>query len=127
MEYKALNLVDEVCTVEITVQEDKRMLHILDLEDAVSPSYNFVEDQFVLSDDFQKMALVLKRKNILLFQNNYEVALEKWLKPLIIIFYRKKSILHVYSNGVMKDVEISFLPEKSAFHLPYVERVKEVL
>lgn len=125
MEYRALNLLDEVCTVEITILEDEGILHIFDKEEAIVPIYNFKKKHFELSDDFRKMANVLLGKNILMPKDSSDLSIEEWIKRLTIYFYSKRYI-HLYKEEGIVSVPLSDvgnLAGDSLIHTPYLDRL----
>lgn len=124
MQYNALNLLDEICTVEITVDEDNRVLHILDLDHAVSPIYYFVKKQFQLNDEFYKMADVLIKKKILFLDNGPDVSQEQWLQNTTVYFYSGKPAVHVYKNDRVESLNIHpFIVRGDDLREAYLKRI----
>jgi hypothetical protein len=62
LEYKGLNLLDVVGTVEIAIDTINKTIHVYDVQQIVEPEYHFQSKAFVLSDGFFNMARVLKQK-----------------------------------------------------------------
>ncbi len=63
MEYRGLNLFDEISTVELAIDEENQTIHIFDVGQVVSPPiFNFDVSAYELSDGFYKMADVLRHK-----------------------------------------------------------------
>lgn len=56
MEYRGLNLFDEISTVELAIDEANKTIHIYDVGQVVTPVFNFDVSAYELSDGFYKMA-----------------------------------------------------------------------
>ena len=128
MEYRALNLLDEVCTVEITILEDEGILHIFDKEEAIVPIYNFTENQYELSEDFYKMANVLLGKKILMPKDISNLSVDDWINRLTVYFYSKRCV-QIYTEKVFESVALSDyqkLEEDGLIHTPYLLRIGTV-
>lgn len=123
MEYKALNLLDEVCSVEIAIMEDKRELHILDIHKAVSPVYHFGRQAYEFTDDFYRMIQVLMSKKILFSNNCKEMDEEQWLHQNTIYFYSENSNVITWGNHKISAFKLASIEITPHFYLPYLKRV----
>lgn len=99
LEYKTINIMDEVCTVEVAFANATNTIHIFDTAQAVEPEYDFVSKQFVLSDNFTKMAEVLASKQYIL-TNESLINRVEWR------FYASKQTIKIYKNNKMTVVEL---------------------
>lgn len=99
LEYKALNLMDEVTTVEIALDEKKQTIHVCDLANAVEPEYDFVTKKYKLSEEFYKMAEVLMQKQF--FERKIDQTLEQWVNFVTWNFYSSKRTIKSYKFGKM--------------------------
>ena len=64
-QYQALNLMDEVCTVEVTVNYEEMVVHLFDDSAAIYPSYDYATENFIMNDEFEKMLQVLAKKYLM--------------------------------------------------------------
>ena len=95
MEYKGLNLLDEVCTVEMALDEASSIVHIYDTNYVVEPTYHFGRKEYELSEGFFKLAGVLQQKHFFLEKSGQN--LEDWIDSLTWTFYS--------SNGLIKSFQ----------------------
>ena len=102
LEYKALNVMDEICTVEVAFEPQYNTIHIFDTAQAVEPEYNFVTKQFVLSDAFWPMAEKLATKGFI--SKNEGESITEWVNRLTWHFYSSKQTIKTYTNAVMTTV-----------------------
>lgn len=100
LEYKGLNLLDVVGTVEIAIDAINKTIHIFDVEHIVAPEFHFQSKSYVLSEGFFKMANVLKQKQF--FLENSEEKLEQWIELHEWIFYSSKQSIKMYRNGLIE-------------------------
>ena len=115
-QYNALNLMDERCTVEVTVNYETMCVHLFDLDGAVYPMYDFVNKTRILNDEFIKMIEVLSTKRLLreAYRGNEVFKLEQfdWFfyvkdKPILKYIGKTKEIVKL--NEVdMREVDCSF-------------------
>ena len=63
IEYKALNLLDEISTVELTLDTINRSIHVFDVDGAVYPQFNFSTKQYEPNDEFWKMKETIEQKH----------------------------------------------------------------
>jgi hypothetical protein len=61
-EYKALNLMDQIETIEITLDYAHRTIHIFDLNGITYPMYSVKNGEYVCSDEFLSLAKCVKEK-----------------------------------------------------------------
>lgn len=78
-EYKALNLFDEISTVEITLDTINSSIHLFDQDGAVYPQFNFSTKQYEPNDEFWKMRETIEQKYLAMkfFKEKKEET--KWL------------------------------------------------
>ncbi|WP_025114371.1 hypothetical protein [Lysinibacillus fusiformis] len=122
MEYRGLNLFDEISTVELAIDEEKQTIHIYDIGQVVSPIFNFDASAYELSDGFYKMADILRHKKILTNQQaNSDVTLSEWLIKNNAYFYIPNKRIKKYVQGSI--VEIVDRTIEQALFDEYVQRV----
>ena len=61
-EYKALNLVEEISTVELTLDTINGSIHVFDQDGAVYPQFNFSTKQYEPNDEFWRMKETIEQK-----------------------------------------------------------------
>lgn len=123
MEYKALNLLDEVCSVELAIMDDKKELHILDCHKAISPIYNFSVGKYKLNDDFYQMVRVLMKKKILFSNNCGEMSIDDWLDRNTIFIYSDPSKVFKNKNSKLDVIELKQNSYEENLYLHYVNRI----
>lgn len=122
MEYRGLNLFDEISTVELAIDEEKQTIHIYDIGQVVSPIFNFDVSAYELSDGFYKMADILRHKNILTNQQaDSDLTLSEWLIKNNAYFYIPNKRIKKYVQGSI--VEIVDRTMEQALFDDYVQRV----
>ena len=99
LEYKGLNLMDVIGTVEIAIDSKVNTIHLFDTQQIVEPEYDFVTKSYILSEGFYKMAGILKGKP--LFLGNKELSFEQWIEAHRWVFYCSKQTIKCYENGQM--------------------------
>ena len=125
LEYKGLNLLDVVGTVEIAIDTINKTIHVYDVQQIVEPEYHFQSKAFVLSDGFFNMARVLKQKQF--FLDHYEEHLEQWIELHQWIFYSSNQSIKIYRNGkiVVNNLTDSESIEQQEIYYPkYFLRLK---
>ena len=75
LEYKGLNLFDEIGAVEIALNAKHQTIHVYDTAQIVEPEYHFASKNYVLSEGFYKMATVLMQKQF--FEKKLEQSLQR--------------------------------------------------
>ncbi|WP_141905047.1 hypothetical protein [Lysinibacillus sp. Y5S-8] len=122
MEYRGLNLFDEISTVELAIDEEKQTIHIFDVGQVVSPIFNFDVSAYELSDGFYKMADVLRHKKILTnHQADNNVTLSEWLIMNNAYFYIPQKRIKKYMQGSIIEI-VDRVKEPWLFD-DYVQRV----
>ncbi|KEK12073.1 hypothetical protein VO178_18645 [Lysinibacillus fusiformis] len=122
MEYRGLNLFDEISTVELAIDEEKQTIHIYDIGQVVSPIFNFDVSAYELSDGFYKMADILRHKKILTNQQaDSDLTLSEWLIKNNAYFYIPNKRIKKYVQGSI--VEIVDRTMEQALFDDYVQRV----
>jgi len=115
MEYRGLNLFDEISTVELAIDEDGQTIHIFDVGQVVSPIFNFDVSAYELSDGFYKMADILRHKRILTNQQpGNELTLSEWLITNTAYFYIPQKRIKKYAQGSIIEI-IDRTKEQSLF------------
>lgn len=99
LEYKGLNLMDIVGTVELAIDAKNSTIHVFDVQQIVEPEYEFVTKSYILSEGFYKMAAVIKAKP--LFLSGKELTLDGWVQAHRWVFYCSKQTVKQYENGNM--------------------------
>ncbi|XRD24131.1 hypothetical protein AABM34_17350 [Lysinibacillus fusiformis] len=122
MEYRGLNLFDEISTVELAIDEEKQTIHIYDIGQVVSPIFNFDVSAYELSDGFYKMVDILRHKKILTNQQaDSDLTLSEWLIKSNAYFYIPNKRIKKYVQGSI--VEIVDRTMEQALFDDYVQRV----
>lgn len=129
LEYKGMNLVDEVGTVEIAIDSVLKTIHIYDTQQIVAPEYEFLTKSYQLSEGFFNMATVLKQKQF--FLETDENNLLKWVNAHTWIFYCANQSVKIYTDEqmiAMANVHARPWPEEDfrseTLYLKYLERLK---
>lgn len=125
LEYKGLNIIDVVGTVELAIDIEASTIHVFDIQQIVEPEYDFVTKGFRLSEGFYKMAGVLKEKP--LFLVGKELPLEQWIEVQCWIFYCSKQTIKHYENGKMINFvkhQFAQLEETKKYYSNYISRLK---
>lgn len=122
MEYRGLNLFDEISTVELAIDEENQTIHIFDVGQVVSPIFNFDVSAYELSDGFYKMADVLRHKKILTNQQSgSDLTLSEWLIMNNVYFYIPQKRIKKYVHGSI--IEIIDRANEPCLFDDYVQRV----
>ena len=128
MEYKGLNLLDEVCTIEIALDVESDTVHIFDTNHVVEPTYHFGRKEYELSEGFFKLAEVLNQKYFFVEKRNQN--LEKWIDSLTWTFYSSNQSIKCFQGNtfsilplkmIMNQDEQSLIDEK--LYPKYVNRL----
>ena len=121
LEYRGLNLLDVVGTVEVAIDAANKIIHIYDIQHIVEPEYHFQTKSYTLSEGFFKMASVLKQKPFL--QNNKEDNLNFWVAQYTWIFYCSNQSIKYYRHGKMIVPTKNQLEGQEHFYYPkYLHR-----
>ena len=120
-QYQALNLMDEICTVEVTVDYEKMVVHLLDSSGAIYPTYDYVSKSFVINDEFEKMLHVLSNKYLMRKRDqvNERFRFEdfKW------IFYTPQKPIRKLVGSTKSIVLINQKNEASSLLQTYFEKI----
>ncbi|WP_431027304.1 aminopeptidase [Lysinibacillus sp. LZ02] len=111
MEYKGLNLLDEVCSVEIALDEVLDVVHIYDTNYVVEPTYNLKQKNYELSEGFFQLAEVLKQKYF--FVEKRKSNMNEWISSLTWQFYSSNKSVKCFSGQDITVVRIADLVDKS--------------
>lgn len=125
-EYRGLNLLDEISTVEISIDKKARIIHIFDQNNVVEPEFYFSTKEYKLTDSFYQMAQILLNKKFILL---YEITdLHEWINQFKWIFYGSRKVVLIY-DGVkvsvlskIEDLNDVTIKECSLSH-KYVQRL----
>ncbi|MGE7023994.1 aminopeptidase [Solibacillus cecembensis] len=99
LEYKGLNLMDQVGTVELAINTDLKVIHVFDTQQIVDPEYDFQTKNYRLTDSFFKMANVLLQKQLL--EENKEKYFQSGVDSYTWIFYGSINAVKAYKNKEM--------------------------
>lgn len=100
MEYKGLNLLDEICTVEIALDEELSIVHVYDTNYVVEPTYHFGRKEYELSEGFFKLAEVLKQKYF--FVEKRSENIDQWIESLTWIFYSSNQSIKCFQKKLFQ-------------------------
>ena len=123
LEYRGLNLLDEIGSVEIAIDADLKTIHIYDTDHIVEPEYDFLTKNFKLSEGFWKMANVIKEKQ--LFLNGVEKSLEIWVESFQWIFYSSGRSIKMYNHGEMTVFNTITMESKKLLYTKYFSRLTD--
>ena len=104
MEYKGLNLLDEVCTIEIALDVEYDTVHIFDTNYVVEPTYHFGRKEYELSEGFFKLAQVLKQKYFFVEKRNENI--ENWIESLTWIFYSSNQSIKCFQGNTFSIISV---------------------
>lgn len=105
LQYQGLNLLDEVGTVQITIDYEASIIHIYDTQQIVAPEYDFIVKNYTLTSSFYQMAAAIRQKNFL--QIDEHLSLEQWVDNSTWYFYGITHFVKRYANGTMATEQIS--------------------
>lgn len=112
LEYRGLNLLDEISTVEIAINLENHVIHIFDQNQVVEPEYNFSSKKYQLSEGFYKMTKVLYDKQFL--GVNKSLTIDQSINQMTWIFYgSKKSILKYEAAEILEVFKLDVLDEET--------------
>ncbi|RUL57110.1 hypothetical protein [Lysinibacillus antri] len=126
MEYRGLNILDEISVVELAINLELQTIHVLDQHQVVEPEYDFSTKKFRESEGFINMTKVLYDKYFL--RKNMDEDLGNWVKRMKWIFYGSKQWIFQMENGNVKEVikktEIDHQGVNDHdFYRKYIERI----
>ncbi|WP_052344299.1 hypothetical protein [Bacillus ndiopicus] len=110
LEYRGLNIFDEISSVEVAFDVAASTIHIVDTDMTVAPTYNFVKKQDELSEGFLKMAEVLYQKRYLKAEAE---SLQQWIDSVTWQFYGLDDAVKTYENGSFTKYEVASLTASS--------------
>lgn len=110
-EYRGLNLLDEISTVEIMIDVDSKMVHIYDQNYVVEPEFDFSTKQYRVSHSFYQMTKVLYGKKFVDFHDVSDV--EQWINQFTWIFYGSRKFLLIFNGGTVSRISVEENTEES--------------
>lgn len=102
LEYRGLNIIDEISTVELAIDWENQRIHVLDTNQVVEPEYHFLTKSYQLSEGFYKMVKVLNDKQIWAIQKVEGV--QKGYTDYSWYFYGSRNCILKYENSTMMEV-----------------------
>ena len=102
LEYRGLNILDEISTVEVAIDAIQKVIHIYDTNQVVEPEYNFSKKKYQTSEGFYKMTKVLYEKRFLELRSQ---TIAEWVSEITWFFYGSKNSILKYQKDDF--VEIS--------------------
>ena len=102
-EYKALNLMDQIETIEITLDYEHRTIHILDVNGITYPMYNSKNKEYVCSEEFLSLAKAVKEKYLAktffeLVENSYNWVIYSRKNRILIHETNQKVIVEIHTD-----------------------------
>ncbi|MBD8026796.1 aminopeptidase [Ureibacillus sp. Re31] len=102
LEYRGLNIIDEISTVELAIDWENQRIHVFDTNQVVEPEYHFLTKSYQLSEGFYKMVKVLNDKQIWAIQKVEGV--QKGYTDYAWYFYGSRNCILKYENSTMMEV-----------------------
>ncbi|MCM3388044.1 hypothetical protein M3649_07825 [Ureibacillus chungkukjangi] len=126
LEYRGLNLLDEISSVEIAIDSLQKVIHIYDINQVVEPEFNFSTKQYQMCEGFYKMVKVLADKNFFQSENHKQAH---WIDEVTWIFYgSRNSILKIVKDTIIEIPKEGLSSEKyNLVHGLYPKYVLRVL
>lgn len=128
MEYRGLNIFDEISSVEVAFDVEAVTIHIVDDNMAVAPTYHFTKKQDELSEGFLKMAQVLYQKR---YMKAEVESLQQWINSITWHFYGLADVVKTYENGSFTKNKVASLItwndealQQANFYPPYIRKGK---
>lgn len=129
LEYKGLNLLEEVCTVEVALDEGRNVIHIFDVNYVIEPIYHFASKEYALSSSFYRFVEVLKSKYFFVEKRDMEMG--KWIESFTWQFYSSNQMIKNYRAGTFSLIPLSDLDDKTddglyqmGYYPKYVEKLR---
>ena len=129
MEYRGLNLLDEINTVEIALDEEKNIIHIFDVNYVIEPIFDFKNSEYSLSEGFYQFAEVLKSKYF--FVEKRQMVMRDWIASFTWQFYSSNKTIKSYREGEFIVTQLSVLTDETESTLlqkglypKYIEKLK---
>ncbi|MGN7479743.1 aminopeptidase [Solibacillus silvestris] len=123
LEYRGLNLLDGIGTVEIAINPGLETIHIYDTNYIVEPEYDFSTGGYTLSEGFWKMAKAVKEKQFL--KNNDENNLNLWTESFKWVFYSSNRSMKIYEKGEIVVFKLPHIEKDIQLYEKYFSRLKE--
>ncbi len=122
MEYRGLNLMDEVCTVELAIDEESETIHIWDTNHVVEPTYHFTKKQYELSEGFFQLVDILKQKYYFSAYKTFER--DDWIEKITWIFYSSHQTVKYYGGKKLHVYPLSEIPPSLPVYPKYLQRLQ---
>jgi hypothetical protein len=123
LEYRGLNLMDVVGTVEVAIDATNNRIHLYDTQQIVEPEYQFQTKSYTFSEGFFKFANILKQKQFLL--NNHEKNIEDWVAKYMWIFYCSNQSIKVFHDGnVIIPTKNQLQEQENLYYSKYINRME---
>lgn len=129
IEYKGLNLNEEICTVEIALDEGLNVIHVFDVNYVVEPVYDFANKKYELNEGFYLLAEVLKPKYFFVEKREKEIA--EWIASFTWQFYGSNQVIKSYREGIFSLTLVHTLSTETeeaviqrGLYPKYVERLR---
>ena len=119
LQYQGMNLLDQIATVEIAVDEYHNTIHLYDPESVVWPEYRGVTSGYVLSDGFEKMLKVLESKPF--FVNWQQQNESNGLCGISWIFYKQQSHI-LKSNNEIVNIMLDY--KNQYLNVEFLEKIQ---
>ena len=124
LEYRGLNLLDEISAVEVAFDLIHKVIHIYDTNQVVEPEFNFTAKKYQMSDGFYQMAKVLYDKRFIATEKQ---SAEQWRDAMTWVFYgSKKSIIKyeaLTSSEIPKEEALNVENSNYPFYEKYRSRI----
>lgn len=128
LEYKGLNLLDQVGTVELAINAQLKVIHVYDTQQIVDPEYDFQTKNYRLSDGFFQMASVLMQKQFI--DATKDGQCQTWVDTITWLFYGSRNCVKAYKNKEMSVVQVEQFSQSSeqqwmeqGYYSKYVYRI----
>lgn len=88
--YTGRNLMDELGTVQVTIERAEGRIHVLDLQYVCEPQYDYRKKAYTFSDETTQFARVLFEKKIV---RTEIVNFNDWIQNIDWLFYCSKPLI----------------------------------
>lgn len=103
LEYRGLNILDEISTVELAIDWEFQRIHVLDTNKVVEPEYHFSTKSYQLSEGFFKMIDVLNDKHFLTL--HCDEVIQSEYSGYTWYFYGSRNYILKYEKSNIFEVE----------------------